>query len=291
MRALLSTTALTAAVMVAGCKAGGALGGLATRAGAPEVGAPEVAVPGVGAVEAPDVAAVASPERPTLAAGLGYGGCQEPIRRTVEQPPYPPPARPADPWVALDHEQPAVIPVKIHVAHAGVLAMDDVGPCDAAHDHCFRDCSWLVKDAEETGVRQWIGTVGHRVADGHFVTPGGALRTSFRAGGIQVFDPGFIAYRTVPAARRLLAPGRLVAAMDHVPVNEQEALSGWRMGTVLKLDEAAGTVQLAGSKDTYPLAATRVVVASWQEGGKVTPVEGISRDAARVTSEEVYAAP
>jgi hypothetical protein len=66
----------------------------------------------------------------------------------------------------------------------------------------------------------------------------------------NTFDPGYVAYRTVPATKKLLAEGRLVAVQEQVPENEVAALSSWTMGTVLKLNFQEGTVQLKGGPET-----------------------------------------
>ena len=80
----------------------------------------------------------------------------------------------------------------------------------------------------------------------------------------------------------------LVAALHGIPENEVDALSEWTMGTVLKLDFEAGTVQLKGSKDTFPLAATRVVVLTSKDGGPVELPAGLGKTDIVVGGKEVF---
>lgn len=224
---------------------------------------------------------------------VGFGGCKNPglmARQLAERP-----TKPSDPWIGVDHDVPAALPLDTwQWSKSSVLLRKDVTGCDAAHDHCFRDCTWLVRDVQEPSGRQFTVWAGHRRADGVFTMPSGTHQVRYaispaKASNVgNTFDPGFVAYRTVPATKRLLAVGRLVAVQESVPENEVDALSEWTMGTVLKLDFEAGTVQLKGSKDTFPLAATRVVVLTSKDGGPVELPAGLGKTDIVVGGKEVF---
>ena len=201
-----------------------------------------------------------------------------------------PAAAPADPWHAVVANQPAPLPLDARrLRRAGVVLNEDTGPCDGAHDHCFLDCTWLVRDPSEEGIRQFGVVAAHRRPDGVFATASGALPYRTSRGTVDDIEPGYTAYRTVPAAARLLTEGRMVAVQNAVPASEHEALSPWLMGTIYKVDLAAQTVQLVGSKDRYPLAATRVVVLTYEDGKQVQLGQGLAKDGIQVQASEVFA--
>jgi tetratricopeptide (TPR) repeat protein len=83
-------------------------------------------------------------------------------------------------------------------------------------------------------------------------------------------DP--IAYRTVPATKKNLAKGNLVAVRAYpqkAPKSEDDAMGSWRIGFVQSIDWGAGKLRLVGREDPFWLSATRVIVISWKKGGKL----------------------
>lgn len=186
---------------------------------------------------------------------------------------------PADPWAAVDRTVPAALPVTNRGRRgAGIGGRTEVTTCDAAHDHCLRACTWFARPGDQPG-RQFDVEAVFRLPDGEFTQP---------RGGSHEFTEGYVAYRTVPATRRLLAPGRRVLVLPAVPAHEGEALGKWREGVILKVDPGAGTVQLEGSRDIYPLAATRVVVLTSQAGAPVEIANGWSAQEIVVRADETF---
>lgn len=224
---------------------------------------------------------------------IGFGGCKNPGLMTRQLAGRP--DSPADPWLAVDKDVPAALPLDVwQWSKSSVILRRDLTGCDAAHDHCFRDCTWLLRDVQEPPDRQYNAWAGHRRTDGFFTMPSGTLQVRYSLSPMNVsnvgrtFDPGYVAYRTVPATKKLLAVGRLVAVQEQIPESEVEALSAWTMGTVLKLNYEEGTVQLKGSKDTYPLAATRVVVLISKDGAPVELPQGMTKADLKVGAKDVF---
>ncbi|MCE9579414.1 MAG: hypothetical protein K8W52_40200 [Deltaproteobacteria bacterium] len=204
---------------------------------------------------------------------VGIGKCDAPDDAA------PAPSAPADPWAAVDRTVPAALPVTNHQRRgAGISGRSEVTACDAAHDHCLRACTWFARPGDQPG-RQFDVYPVYRLPDGEFTEP---------RGGSREFTEGYVAYRTVPAAKRLLAAGRRVLVRPAVPENEAEALGTWREGVIYKFDPGAGTVQLEGSRDIYPLAATRVVVLSSQAGAPVELMNGWSAKDIVVRGDETF---
>ena len=217
---------------------------------------------------------------------VGFGKCQNP-GKTIDQRAGLP-SKPADPWLAVDAKRvPAALPLDAwQQRDASVLLREDLTGCTAAHDHCFRDCTWMIRDVKDDAPRQFVGIPAHRRSDGVFTTGSGMLTNVNRVAG--ELAAGYTAYRTVPATKRLLAEGRLVAVLEQLPSSERASLSAWTMGTVLRIDYAAGTVQLKGGPEVFPLAATRVVVLTSKDGGAVELTAGMSATDIVVKPEEVF---
>ena len=221
------------------------------------------------------------------------GKCADPGTMTYQnqqdRPPYP--KQPADPWFAVVKDQPAALPLpEKRLLEASVYARRQTATCDGAHDHCFRDCTWLVRDPREEGVRQFIAIPAHRRPDGWFSRPSTDYNIRFNSGdNNQDMQAGYDAYRTVPATKRLLAEGKLVAVLEAVPTSEHGAMAPWRVGKVRTIDYDTQMVTLIGSKDEFPLAATRIVVLSYHDGGKVTIVDGRKKDEIAVRASETFA--
>lgn len=190
------------------------------------------------------------------------GACEDPglfdAQLTVKT--YP--TRPSDPWHAVAAGNvPAALPLPERRMRRNVNPRTEAATCDGAHDHCFRDCTWLVRDSQISGIRTFSAFPSHLRPDGYWARP---LSTSQYASGSRIvgelFRPDADAYRTVPATARLLAPGVLIAVQAKVPESELQAMTPWLIGKVREVDLEAQTVMLVGAEEVYPLAAARVAV-------------------------------
>ncbi|MEZ4403654.1 MAG: hypothetical protein R3B06_26760 [Kofleriaceae bacterium] len=250
--------------------------------------APDGATPPPGQASAPPPGPRPVEEGPLARGPIGFGRCQNPgtlTARLTSGQTTPTLTAPSNPWDAVDDGVPAALPLGENQGRgASVNGRGGVVGCDAAHDHCLSACTWFVRDPRESQPRIFFARVAHRVTDGTFKVPVGS-GSEFQ---FSAFDQTYVAYRTVPATRRLLVPGRKVAVRERSPVDEAEAFARWTMGDLLRVDEVAGTVQLKGAKDVYPLAATRVVVLTSRGGAQVELTEGLTPADVVVRPDEVF---
>lgn len=202
----------------------------------------------------------------------------------------PPLSRPANPWQAVKDGQPIPTPIVIKWARGAFVAgRATVTACDAQHDHCLRECSWLVElygkaqpwfnDAATPTQQAFVGTFRpdetFEAARGH---PKGL--NSYDA------DDTFIAYRTVPAVKRLLKPGVRVfvptsyeTGEPEAPEHEGTALgSTWKGGVLRSVDEAKGVVFIKRSTTPWPLSLVRVGVLKLKKGGTAELMNGFGKD-------------
>lgn len=185
--------------------------------------------------------------------------------------PWPALDAPADPWRAVADGKP------IAVSHEATYHSppDGTAACDAAHDHCLRDCTWLITEPVSEGT--------HRSARAfHFRADG-----TFEDSGDSHAQPGYVAYRSVPATKANLAVGELVLAiaapardaggygsMNGIDYSVQSAV--WDVGTVDSIDFAAGTLRLVDRDEPYFLSAVRVPVLKYADGAaKVEAIKGV----------------
>lgn len=200
--------------------------------------------------------------------------------------PWPYLDRPADPWLAVANGKPR--PVSLPKDRAGMRRNASRAICDAAHDHCLRDCTWLL-----------IPTPTTRRATLYHVAPDGKFFTHEHDPNPQ---PGFVAYRTVPVTRKNLAKGMRAAALmgagaplldggGHQDTDGRATLENgyWDVGIVESIDWDRNFVRFEGVRDPYFLTGTRVVVLEYVDGGKVTKLDGV--DARAPAPNEVYVAP
>ena len=180
--------------------------------------------------------------------------------------------RPADPWLAVDGAKPrAVSPPKDRTGHRKNQAR---AICDAAHDHCFRDCTWLLTPTPTTR----RATPYHFGTDGKFFTHVQSPNPS----------PGFVAYRTVPVTKKNLAKGMLVAAVvdnsgarpDGGGITQADGTAEmqngfWDLGIVDSIEWDRNLVRFEGTDAPYYLSGTRLVVLRYADGEKVEKVEGV----------------
>jgi hypothetical protein len=193
--------------------------------------------------------------------------------------PWPYLDRPADPWLAVDGAKPrAVAPPKDRTGHRKGQPR---AVCDAAHDHCFRDCTWLLAPTPTTR----RATPYHFGVDGKFFTHVQNPNPS----------PGFVAYRTVPVTKKTLAKGMLVAAVvgndgprpDAGGIVQADGTAEiengfWDLGIVESIEWDRNLVRFEGRDQPYYLSGTRLVVLRFEDGGKVEKIDGVEAKAPAV---------
>jgi hypothetical protein len=182
----------------------------------------------------------------------------------------------ADPWAGVDGDQPKLIPTRL--IHRGLE--ETTTECTAANDHCLRECAWLIgNDSDELDT----AITSYRYDEaGHFQDDAGAP---------------YRAYRTVPATKRMLVKGAILAvpgsdATSRVgPSSQTFGRDGsyWIIGTLDRVDWKAGKVYLVGSPNPAWLSTTRVAVLRYKRGGKVEILGGRKRNELAVRADEVFA--
>lgn len=188
-------------------------------------------------------------------------------------------AAPADPWRAIADGKP------IGVTHEGGSHSlpDPTGTCDAAHDHCMRDCTWLVTEPVSEGEHQAARAFHFMAADGKFEDAGDSYA-----------QPGYVAYRSVPATKANLAVGELVFAIAP-PARDARGIGAangldysatsaiWDVGTVESIDFAAGTLRLVDRDEPYFLSVVRVPVVKLADGAaKAEAIKGVDATVPKV---------
>ncbi len=175
-----------------------------------------------------------------------------------------PSSAPIDPWRAVDHGRPRVLP------HAtGPYVDSDQVRCDAAHDHCLLDCAWLVTTSQPTATRLALAYERVATADGFD-----------RVG----TDEAFVAYRSLPVTRRDLDVGALVLVLEGLPPLDDV----WTLGRVESIDWASEVLHVHGQRRDYPLASARIAVLSYTRGGKVEVVGGLRPDQLVIRPDELF---
>jgi len=170
--------------------------------------------------------------------------------------------QPTDPWLAVANGKPR----SVAVSKLGYQSHSGKATCDAAHDHCLRDCEWLLTPDPT-----------HRRA-----TPFLYANNKFWDGNDA--SKGFVAYRTVPVTRKNLAKGMLVAALtdSYRPQLEGGRLDDdgkyvkangyWDMGIVESIEWEKNLVRLEGVDEPYYLTGTRLAVLKYVDGGTVEKI-------------------
>jgi hypothetical protein len=182
----------------------------------------------------------------------------------------PPSDAPVDPWRAVDRGRPRVLP------HTTAPFVDDGeadergvhARCTAAHDHCLRDCSWLVTSELPPYTTTYVGE--YDASEDGFGPYGN--------------DGPYQALRTLPVTRRNLDVGMEVVVTAEPPHADQT----WTLGEVEAIDWAAGTLALRGApRDAYDLAWARIVVLRYVNGGTVEVVNGLTRERIELDAAEL----
>lgn len=198
---------------------------------------------------------------PTTMAARAASGCFVADRRPFDR--TPPSDGPVDPWRAVDGGRPRVLP---HVISPSV----DRGAarCDAAHDHCLRDCAWIVTTDVTPMTRAPSAVERDATADGF--------------DGLAESD-AFVAYRSLPVTRRNLDVGALVLASEELPKPGSE----WLVGRVESIDWAEGSVRLEGQRRAFELAFARRAVLGYGRGGEVHDLAGLEAAQLTVRADEL----
>jgi hypothetical protein len=193
-------------------------------------------------------------------------------------PPYP--SAPADPWAAVDGDQPRRWSAE-DADHWVVRGNE--GDCSAAHDHCLVKDAWFVvrdRDLERELTSATVHVFGPEEP---------AVAVNARSN--RVGDP-YTAFRTVPATRANMVVGATVVGLSRETPglgSGQHAVEVyWNYGTVEDVDFDVGVYKLKGARDTAWLTGARVVVLSWHPGGKVKIVGARKRDQLAVKTADVF---
>jgi hypothetical protein len=198
------------------------------------------------------------------------------------------PAEPADPWAAVDGDQ----PVRWSKDAANQWKIDvTAATCTAQQDHCLVKDTWfIVRDADlERARRGFMRSFEAGPAVLGPSTP--ATPWNARAEVIHS-ERGWVAYRTVPATKRNVAPGASIVGLSAdagLPHSARDAYeASWQCGTVESVDFDHATYRIAGDARDRPLAGARIVVLSYRPGGTAEIVGGKRRDELAVTASEVF---
>ncbi|HUQ07142.1 MAG TPA: hypothetical protein VM261_31845 [Kofleriaceae bacterium] len=180
----------------------------------------------------------------------------------------------ADPWAGVDGDQPELIPTRL--IHRSLE--ESTAECTAANDHCLRECAWIIgKDSDE--VDNAIASYRYN-EEGNFEGDAGAP---------------YRAYRTVPATKRMLVRGAILAIPDSLSrVGSRSQTLGrggsyWIIGALDRVDWKTGKVYLVGYPNPAWLSSTRVAVLRYKRGGKVEILGGRKREELAVRADEVFA--
>jgi len=166
------------------------------------------------------------------------------------------PAQPTTPSSSEPGPPPGDAPAATEPAPAGSVARPggdfglDARTCDAAHDHCFRDGTWLaLQQAGDDRVHP-VFLVGDRWFDWESL------------GELTVVE----AYRTRAATAADLQPGAIVVFYKgrhmpgDLPGTESQAYVDWRIDTIATVDAAADTFEWGSGSVEMPIGNARVIV-------------------------------
>jgi hypothetical protein len=198
-------------------------------------------------------------------------------------PPYS--SAPADPWVAVNGDQPKRWS-EDDADHWVVRGNE--WDCSAAHDHCLDKDAWfVVRDRDLERGPLTSATV-------HVFGPEGqrnGLATAANTTGSGTGD-AYTAFRTVPATKTNMAVGSIVIGLSRdTPAlgSGQHAVNAyWNYGIVEEVDFDVGVYKLKGARDTARLTGARVAVLSWHAGEKVKIIGGKKRDQLAVKAADVF---
>jgi hypothetical protein len=197
--------------------------------------------------------------------------------------PYP--SAPADPWIAVQGDQPKRWPKE---ASEHWKVRSDEHDCNAKSDHCLQKDAWfIVKDRDVA--RYMPTTSGWTVFDSE-----GNLTQAWNGRGVSVGrdEKDYTAFRTVPATKTNIKPGSAVIVLGRdigkLGSEVHSYNSSWYYGFVDEVDVEGGFFTIKNKDDSFKLWGARVIVLSWKPGGKVEPVNGFAKNAMAVKASDVY---
>ncbi|MDQ3370645.1 MAG: hypothetical protein M3680_34950, partial [Myxococcota bacterium] len=216
---------------------------------------------------------------PSLGAGFEPTAASPPGGHYAKYPPYS--THPADPWAAVQGDQPRRWPVDEWVVRG------DPGDCSAAKDHCLdRDAWFRIKESDRARSPRVMAMVNVAGAT-RWLAPQNARGDLIGEG------EDYTAYRTVPATRANFVPGTIALGLARngtIPANGQAAIElTWWFGVVEEVDLELGVYKLAGHTDTLLLAGARTAVLAWKPGQAVQILGGKRRDQLAVRPQDTFA--
>jgi hypothetical protein len=212
----------------------------------------------------------------------GGGDTKKPYSFNDGLAPYP--SAPADPWVAVDGDQPRRWPAE---AAERWKVRSDEHDCSARADHCLqRDAWFIVKDRDVE--RYMPAMAGWAVFDDKF-----GIVHAWNGRGISANDEEKItAFRTVPATKTNIKPGTAVIALGRdvgkLGSEIHSYNSSWYYGFVEEVDTDGGFFTIKNKDDSFKLWGARVIVLSWKRGGKVELANGFQKTNMAVKASDVY---
>ena len=182
---------------------------------------------------------------------------------------------PASPWAGVSKGH----PVKLDIKWEQLWIRDESIKCTAAVDHCLSAAAWFwVKNVIEASTLRNAYPV--------VFTTDGPKRPAPLANGDK---PAYTAYRSVPATKKNLAPGRIVFAFPDaaIPSGTDDVYDRWQMGVVERVDWDLGMLFLKEREQPYFISAARVAVLSYDPTAGVKILDGKKKDELAVTAAEV----
>jgi hypothetical protein len=213
----------------------------------------------------------------------GGGGERKPYNSNDGLAAYP--SAPADPWIAVQGDQPKRWPAE--AAEHWKVRSDD-HDCSAKADHCLQKDAWfIVKDRDVE--RYMPTTAGWAVFNDKF-----EIVNAWNGRGVSAhIDEKITAFRTVPATKTNIKPGTAVIALGRdvgkLGSEAHSYNSTWYYGFVEEVDTDGGFFTIKNKDDSFKLWGARVIVLSWKRpGGKVEMVNGFQKTNMAVKASDVY---
>ncbi|MBA3465244.1 MAG: hypothetical protein H0T46_35260 [Deltaproteobacteria bacterium] len=193
------------------------------------------------------------------------------------------PTAPADPWLAVQGDQPKRWPEDA-ASHWKVRS--EAHDCSAKADHCLQKDAWFfVRDSDVE--RYMPTTAGWSVFDHE-----GKSAQAWNGRGVRPGPTGFTAFRTVPATKANIKVGTAVIALPRdagkLGSENDSYNASWTYGFVEEVDLDGGFFTIKNKQDSFKLWGARVIVLQYKPGGKVEPVNGFSRNNMAVKASDVY---
>lgn len=217
----------------------------------------------------------------TTASSNSSGDTKKPYSFNDGLAPYP--TAPADPWLAVQGDQPKRW---AEDAASRWKVRSDAHDCTAKADHCLQKDAWFfVRDRDVE--RYMPTTAGWSVFDHE-----GKPAQAWNGRGVSPGATEYTAFRTVPATKANIKVGTAVIALPR-DAGKLESENGsynasWYYGFVEEVDHDGGFFTIKNREDSFKLWGARVIVLQYKPGGKVEPVNGFSRNSMAVKATDVF---